>query len=76
MPELPDIAVYIECLERRIAGETLERARIGHPFLVRTVEPPLGAVTGKRVLSVSSESGVLGSASSSASRTISTSFCI
>ncbi len=43
MPELPDIAVYIECLERRIAGETLESARIGHPFLVRTVDPPLGA---------------------------------
>ena len=34
MPELPDIAVYIECLERRIAGETLESARIGHPFAI------------------------------------------
>ena len=50
MPELRDIAVYIECLERRIAGETLESARIGHPFLVRTVDPPLGAAAGKRVL--------------------------
>ncbi len=50
MPELPDITVYIECLERRIAGETLESARIGHPFLVRTVDPPLGAAAGKRVL--------------------------
>ncbi len=52
MPELPDITVYIECLERRIAGETLERARIGHPFLVRTVDPPLGAASGKRVLGI------------------------
>ncbi len=34
MPELPDIAVYIECLERRIVGETLESARIGHPFAI------------------------------------------
>ncbi len=52
MPELPDIAVYIECLERRILGETLEGARIGHPFLVRTVDPPLGEVAGKRVLGI------------------------
>ncbi len=34
MPELPDIAVYIECLERRIAGETLASARVGHPFAI------------------------------------------
>ncbi len=52
MPELPDITVYIECLERRIAGDTLERARIGHPFLVRTVDPPLAEAAGKRVLGI------------------------
>lgn len=52
MPELPDIAVYIECLERRIVGETLEGTRIGHPFLVRTVDPPIGATAGKRVKAV------------------------
>jgi formamidopyrimidine-DNA glycosylase len=52
MPELPDIAVYIECLERRIAGETLENVRIGHPFLVCTVDPPVGAAAGKRVLDI------------------------
>ena len=50
MPELPDIAIYIECLERRIVGEALDGVRIGHPFLVRTVDPPLGAAAGKRVL--------------------------
>jgi len=50
MPELPDIAVYIECLERRIVGETLEAVRVGHPFLVRTTDPPIGAAAGKRVL--------------------------
>ena len=52
MPELPDIAVYIECLERRIVGETLQSTRIGHPFLVRTVDPPIGAAAGKRVLGI------------------------
>jgi formamidopyrimidine-DNA glycosylase len=36
MPELPDITVYIEALERRIVGHTLERAEIAGPFLLRT----------------------------------------
>jgi formamidopyrimidine-DNA glycosylase len=39
MPELPDITVYIEALERRILGQTLERMRIASPFLLRTIKP-------------------------------------
>ncbi len=50
MPELPDIAVYIEALERRILGERVERVRIVSPFLLRTVEPPVGSVEGKKVV--------------------------
>jgi len=49
MPELPDITVYIEALDRRITGAPLEGVRLASPFLLRTVEPPLGALTGKRV---------------------------
>ena len=49
MPELPDITVYIEALERRIIGECLEKVRVNNPFLVRTVEPPLEAASGKTV---------------------------
>ena len=49
MPELPDVTVYLEALERRIVGVTLERARLLTPFLLRSVDPPLSAVTGKRV---------------------------
>jgi formamidopyrimidine-DNA glycosylase len=49
VPELPDVAVYIECLERRIVGQPLERARVASPFLVRTYDPPLFSVEGKRV---------------------------
>jgi formamidopyrimidine-DNA glycosylase len=49
MPELPDVTVYIEALERRIVGEPLERTRIAHPFLLRSVEPPLAAFEGRRV---------------------------
>ena len=49
MPELPDIAVYIEALEKRILGRTLERTRITTPFLVRTFDPPISAAEGKSV---------------------------
>src|SRR6478672_772544 len=50
MPELPDITVYIEALESRIAGQTLERTRIAKPFLLRSVDPPMSAAQGKRVV--------------------------
>ncbi len=48
MPELPDIAVYIEALEKRVLNQPLERVRIAHPFLLRTAEPPISAVAGRR----------------------------
>jgi formamidopyrimidine-DNA glycosylase len=50
LPELPDIAVYIEALERRIVGATLASTRITHPFLLRTFEPPITALHGHRVV--------------------------
>jgi formamidopyrimidine-DNA glycosylase len=49
MPELPDITVYIEALEARILGDALERVRLASPFLLRSIEPPLSAVHGKKV---------------------------
>jgi formamidopyrimidine-DNA glycosylase len=49
MPELPDIAVYLEALESRIAGRTLERARVSSVSLLRTAEPPLATVEGRVV---------------------------
>lgn len=49
MPELPDIAAYLHALEPRIAGQPLEHVRIASPFLLRTVEPPLASVEGRRV---------------------------
>lgn len=50
MPELPDIVVYIEALEERILGETLEDVRVVSPFLLRTAAPPLSNAVGKKVL--------------------------
>ena len=52
MPELPDIVVYVESLERRIVGRTLERVRLKSPFVLRTAVPPLTDVIGKRILAV------------------------
>jgi formamidopyrimidine-DNA glycosylase len=39
MPELPDLTVYLEALERRILGVPLERVRIASPFVLRTTDP-------------------------------------
>ncbi len=52
MPEYPDIIVYIEALEKRILGHTLQRVSVGSPFLLRTAAPPLSAVEGKKVLHI------------------------
>jgi formamidopyrimidine-DNA glycosylase len=52
MPELPDITVYVEALEARVVGQPLNELRIASPFLLRTVEPPLTSVAGKRVVGV------------------------
>ncbi len=49
MPELPDVVVYIEALEKRILGQRLEGVRIASPFLLRTVDPPLEDTFGKIV---------------------------
>src|SRR5262249_10867417 len=52
MPELPDIVVYIEALEKRILGETLEDIRIVSPFLLRTAIPPINSATNRKVIQI------------------------
>jgi formamidopyrimidine-DNA glycosylase len=49
MPELPDILLYIHALAPRIAGQRLDRVRLDAPFLLRSVDPPLGAIEGQTV---------------------------
>jgi len=49
MPELPDIMIYVEALDRRIVGERLEEVRVNSPFLLRTFEPALESIRGKAV---------------------------
>jgi formamidopyrimidine-DNA glycosylase len=47
MPEMPDVAVYIEALEARVVGQRLTAAEIRSPFLLRTVEPALESLLGQ-----------------------------
>jgi formamidopyrimidine-DNA glycosylase len=49
VPELPDIVVYIEALQRRVLGETVRGLRIASPSVLRTYDPPYDTVVGKRV---------------------------
>ncbi len=49
MPELPDIAIYLEALERRVLGRVLQRVRIAGPFLLRTANPPVDSLQGQNV---------------------------
>jgi formamidopyrimidine-DNA glycosylase len=50
MPELPDITIYLDALAPRIVGQPLERARIVSPSLLRSVDPPLSAAEGRKVV--------------------------
>ena len=52
MPELPDITVYIEALQRRILGQQLKRVQILSPFLLRTAVPSVQQLCGLKVSSI------------------------
>lgn len=49
MPELPDIAVYIEALERRVLGQPVTGVRVASPSVLRTYDPPYDAPVGMSV---------------------------
>ena len=49
MPELPDIELYLHALRPRLLGHAVTGVRIATPFLVRTIEPPVTDVIGRRV---------------------------
>jgi formamidopyrimidine-DNA glycosylase len=49
MPELPDITVYIESLEKRVLGQPLDDVRIASPFLLRSVDPPISLFKGRPI---------------------------
>lgn len=52
VPELPDIVVYLEALERHVVGQPLERVRLANPFLLRSVSPPIESIVGRTVVGI------------------------
>ena len=52
MPELPDISIYLEALEKRVLGQRLIEPRIMNPFFLRTAVPPLAQAKGRKVIAL------------------------
>jgi formamidopyrimidine-DNA glycosylase len=53
MPELPDVTVYLESLERLLRGTRLQKIQLFNPFLLRTAVPPIANAMGKKVIGLS-----------------------
>ena len=49
MPELPDVQLYIDAIAERTVGTKLEKIRLASPFLLRSVEPSIDEVVGRKV---------------------------
>jgi len=52
VPELPDIVVYIERLTPLILGQPVVQVHLGSPFVLRTVDPPIGAIQGRTIAGI------------------------
>ena len=52
MPELPDVTVYTEALQKRVVGQSLRRLRIISAFVLRSVAPSVGEFEGRLVRAV------------------------
>ena len=53
MPEFPDVEIYVERLIEFIGGQRLQRIRFNSPFVLRSVEPPIGDAHNRIVQGVS-----------------------
>ena len=52
MPELPDVTVYVEALQKRLIGQSLTKMRLASPFVLRTVDPSPAEVAGRQVMDI------------------------
>jgi formamidopyrimidine-DNA glycosylase len=52
VPELPDLTIYVESLEKRVVGKTLNKIVVINPFLLRSVDPPLEELQGRNVRTI------------------------
>jgi formamidopyrimidine-DNA glycosylase len=53
LPELPDVELYLSALRPRVVGRAIDRVRVASPFFVRTYDPPLPAIAGHEIRSLS-----------------------
>jgi formamidopyrimidine-DNA glycosylase len=53
VPELPDVTIYVEHLEKLLSGATLRKVRIASPFVLRSVTPPPGSLEGRAIRGIS-----------------------
>src|SRR5574337_93856 len=49
MPELPFIQVLVENLVREVVGRTITSVRVPSPSIVKTFDPPMNALLGRRI---------------------------
>jgi formamidopyrimidine-DNA glycosylase len=52
VPEYPDLELYLSSLSSRVVGQPLERVRLGSPFVLRSVEPPLSGTFGRKIIAL------------------------
>jgi formamidopyrimidine-DNA glycosylase len=52
LPELPDVVVYLEALNRETVGRRLARIHLLSPFVLRSVDPPITTLYGQTIRSV------------------------
>lgn len=49
MPELPDVVLYVESLDRLLTGQTIREVRVRSPFVLRTFDPMIDEIVGRSV---------------------------
>ncbi|OQX94724.1 formamidopyrimidine-DNA glycosylase [candidate division KSB1 bacterium 4572_119] len=49
MPEYPDVTIYIERLNAILQNQTMLNIRLTNPFILRTYEPSVSALAGKKI---------------------------
>jgi formamidopyrimidine-DNA glycosylase len=52
VPELPDVVVYLEALTRHVVGQPLQKVTLFSPFVLRSVDPPIDSLAGRRIAGV------------------------
>ncbi len=49
MPELPDVAAYLDAIDRHLVGHTIEAVEVRGMAVLRSFDPPISEIEGRRV---------------------------